>query len=123
MRLGSENSVLYENLKWAGEVKRTFGNGLEVTIKAINLHRQEADSLPDSGIPAELKVAVSETLALIDARVKKDDFYRFATGFSTQLSDIKGKVIGTVERVKSAVEGSHQRRSRTVQTVAGLVRT
>lgn len=104
VRLGSENSVLYENLKWAGEVKRTFGNGLEVTIKAINLHRQEADSLPDSGIPAELKVAVSETLALIDARVKKDDFYRFATDFSTQLSDIKGKVIGTVERVKAQLK-------------------
>ena len=104
VRLGSADSVLYENLKWAGEVKRAFGNGLEATIREINLHRQEADSLPDSGIPAELKVAVSEALALIDARVKKDDFYRFATDFSTQLSDIKGKVIGTVERVKAQLK-------------------
>lgn len=104
VRLGSADSVLYENLKWAREVKKEFGNGLEATVREINLHRQEADSLPDSGIPAELKAAVGETLALIDARVKKDDFYRFATDFNTQLSDIKGKVIGTVERVKAQLK-------------------
>ena len=103
-RLGSEESVLYENLKWAGEVKRTLSNGLETTVRDINLHRSEAETLPNSGVPAELKLEIGEILSRIDERLQTDDFERFAIDFSTQLSDIKGKVIGAVEKIRQSLK-------------------
>jgi len=103
-RLGGEESVLYENLRWAGDVKRALSNGLETTVKEINLHRREAESLPGSGVPAELKTEIAEILKPVDARLQKEDFHRFATDFSTQLSDLKGKVIGAVEKIKQQLK-------------------
>jgi hypothetical protein len=103
-RLGGEQSVLYENMKWAGDVKRALSNGLETTVKEINLHRREAESLPGSGIPAQLKSEISEILRQIDARLQTEDFYRYATDFNTQLSEIKGKVIGAVEKIRQQLK-------------------
>lgn len=103
-RLGGEESVLYENLKWAVEVKRALSNGLEATVKEINLHRRESETLPGSGVPAELKAEIGEILEKIDERLQKEDFYRFATDFNNQLSDIKGKVISAVEKVSGQLK-------------------
>ncbi len=50
-RLGSEDSKLYTNLKWAAELKRALDQGLEQTLHELQQHRREVESLPDSGTP------------------------------------------------------------------------
>lgn len=50
-RLGSADSTLYTNLKWAGEVSLALKNGLERTIRELREHWKEIQALPDTGTP------------------------------------------------------------------------
>lgn len=50
-RLGAETSAIYDNLKWALEVKRVLDNGLDVTLRDLQAHRRDIESLPDTGVP------------------------------------------------------------------------
>src|SRR5690606_33054364 len=58
-RLGAETSALYDNLKWALEVKRSLDNGLDSTLRELQSHRQDLDALPDTGIPGDLRNELS----------------------------------------------------------------
>ena len=54
-RLGAETSAIYDNLKWALEVKRVLDNGLDATLRELQAHRRDIDALPDTGVPGELR--------------------------------------------------------------------
>lgn len=89
-RLGSETSALYDNLKWAMEVKRVLGNGLDHTISELQAHRLAIDALPDTGVPGDLRSEVTENLDLLSERMAKDDFYTHTADFNSQLTHLKG---------------------------------
>lgn len=99
-RLGSEFSALYDNLKWAGEVKLALEKGLEITLRDLQNHRREITGLPDSGEPGKLRSGLDEELTLSDERLRKDDFYRRATDFNSLLTDIKARVRDAVTTLK-----------------------
>ena len=63
-RLGGEESVLFDSLKWASEVKRALENGLEQTVRQLQQHRRDIEALPDSGMPGQLKADLAEELTL-----------------------------------------------------------
>jgi hypothetical protein len=95
-RLGSETSAIYDNLKWALEVKRALDNGLDGTLRELQSHRYDIESLPDTGVPGDLRREVSEDLALLSERLTKDDFYRHTADFNSQLTHLKSRVRDTV---------------------------
>lgn len=95
-RLGAETSALYDNLKWALEVKRSLDNGLDSTLRELQSHRQGLDALPDTGIPGELRNELSEDMATLLERLRKDDFYKHAADFSSLLTHVKGRVRDSV---------------------------
>lgn len=111
-RLGAETSALYDNLKWALEVKRSLDNGLDSTLRELQSHRQDLDALPDTGIPGELRNELSEDMATLLERLRKDDFYKHAADFSSLLTHVKGRVRDSVValtdqqklRIKEGVE-------------------
>ncbi len=90
-RLGSEESVLFNNLKWAADLKRALEQGLEQTLRDLQQHRQAINELPDSGTPGDLKTDLNETLTLIEERLKQTDFYRYSTDFNSALTAIQAR--------------------------------
>ena len=95
-RLGAESSAIYDNLRWAVEVKRALDNGLDVTVRALQSHRHEIDELPNTGAPGELRNELSEDLVNLSERLKKEDFFNHAADLNSLLTHIKGRVRDTV---------------------------
>ncbi|KWT98892.1 MULTISPECIES: BREX system P-loop protein BrxC [unclassified Variovorax] len=91
-RLGAETSVLYDNLKWAQEVKRALDNGLDATLRDLQAHRREIDVLPDTGVPGALCAEVAEDLQALAERLAGQDFYKHAADFNSRLTQLKGRV-------------------------------
>lgn len=104
-RLGSEESPLYDGLKWATEVDRALKNGLEPTVRDLQQHRREIDSLPESGVPGQLRQDLAEELTQLAQRLAQNDFYAHASDLSTTLTAIKGRTRdATVEMAKAQRE-------------------
>ena len=111
-RLGAENSAIYDNLKWALEVKRSLDNGLDVTVRDLQSHRREIDELPNTGAPGELRKELSDDLGTLSERLKKEDFFKHSADLSSLLTHIKARVRETVsslseqqkQRLKEGVE-------------------
>ena len=61
-RLGAETSAIYDNLKWALEVKRVLDNGLDATLRDLQAHRRDIEALPDTGVPGDLRRELAEDL-------------------------------------------------------------
>lgn len=95
-RLGAETSTLYDNLKWALEVKRSLDNGLDATLRDLQFHRQTVESLPDRGIPGELRRDLVDDIATLSERLKKGDFFKHAADFNSLLTHIKARVRASV---------------------------
>lgn len=89
---GAATSELYENLKWALEVKRALDNGLDGTLRELQNHRGDIEALPASGIPGDLRRDVTDDLAAVADRAGKDDFYKHAVDFNSLLTQIKARV-------------------------------
>jgi hypothetical protein len=95
-RLGAETSAIYENLKWALEVKRALDNGLDATLRDLLAHRREIEGLPDTGVPGQLRRELAENLGTLSERLGKEDFYAHTADFNSQLTYLRGRVRDTV---------------------------
>jgi hypothetical protein len=91
-RLGAEKSAIYDNLKWAIEVKRALDNGLDVTLSDLQAHRRDIESLPDTGVPGELGRELAEDLSSLSERLTKEDFFKHSANFSSLLTHLRGRV-------------------------------
>jgi hypothetical protein len=114
-RLGAETSALFDNLKWALEVKRSLENGLDGTLRELQSHRQDIEALPDTGVPGELRNELSEDLSTLSERLKTEDFFKHSADFSSLLTHVKGRVreavISLSDRQKQRIkEGAEELR-------------
>jgi len=91
-RLGAETSVIYDNLKWALEVKRVLDNGLEAALRDLQAHRRDIEALPDTGVPGEMRRELAEDLANLANRLGKEDFHKHSADFNSQLTHLRGRV-------------------------------
>jgi hypothetical protein len=121
-RLGAETSAIYDNLKWALEVKRVLDNGLDATCancKPIAATSRLCPTPACQGICA----AKRRRPERLSERLGKEDFYKHTADFNSQLTHLKGRVRDAVItlsdqqklRLKEGVEDSaaHPRVGRT----------
>ena len=110
-RLGGEESVLYDNLKWSGEVKQALEQGLEKTVRDLQYHSREIGALPANGIPGELRNDLKDELEQVSQRLNRDDFHKHAADLATTLTRIRTRVADSVremvisqqERIRSGI--------------------
>ena len=55
-------------------------------------HRREIASLPDSGVPGELRADLAEEVAQLEERLGQENFYQYSADLSTRLTAIKARV-------------------------------
>ena len=113
-RFGAEESVLYDSLKWARELKRALDAGLETTVQELQTHRREIESLPGTGIPGELRDSLAEQLELVSQRLAQESFYQNSADLNSSLTSIKARVKQSVDAL------AEQQRSRLRQGVGDL---
>lgn len=107
-RLGAETSTLHDNLKWAQQLNRAFDNGLDATLRELQAHRRDIESLPDTGVPGELRRELREDLVTLAEWVGEQDFYRHAPDFNVMLTHWKGRVRDAVVRMSARQKGRLQ---------------
>jgi hypothetical protein len=88
-RFGGEESTLYETLKWAKEVDRALGQGLEQTIRDLQNHRGEIKALPDAGVTGQLRKDVAEEIERLEEYLGKEKFYQKVSDLNTILTNLK----------------------------------
>lgn len=90
--LGSDDSWLYETLKWAAQIKLGLDKGLEVTLSEIKSLRQVVESLPQIGIPGELKIELTDVFTQVGDWQQQPEFFRFAADFNSALTQLKTRI-------------------------------
>lgn len=105
-RLGSEDSSLYSNLKWAAEVKGSLEQGLDDILKELDTLTTGVENLPNTGTPGDLKTELSEPLSQIKQRLQQQDFYQHQADLATTLSEIKSHVVDAVNKMNQDIEQS-----------------
>ena len=101
-RLGGEESELYESLKMAAEVDLALKNGAETTIRELQIHLREIETLPSSGAPAELKSELAELINQLRSRLGQEDWYEHIPELQTNLTNIKNGVRDTTKKMNDA---------------------
>jgi hypothetical protein len=74
-RLGGSDSPLYEDLLWARQLKKALDHGLRIRLSHLNRLRREIESLPDFGLPGQLKLNAADPLAGVDEILARDSFF------------------------------------------------
>jgi len=105
-RMGAEESPLYSNLKWAAEVKAKLDHGLEETLLELDAKCKGIESLPNSGVPGELKAELAGDLEQLQQRLKQEDFYKHQADLATTLSNVKTRVADAASKMNQDVEQS-----------------
>ena len=110
VRLGGEDSEFYSSLKWSADLTLALQQGLETDLRKLQQHRNEINSLPDSGTPNVLKMDLVEVLDNVSERLNQAEFFKYSVEFASYLTSIKSHVRNTVmimqteqaERIKEA---------------------
>jgi hypothetical protein len=91
-RLGAETSSIYDNLKWALEVKRVLDNGLDATLRVTTSPPSRHRGPARHRHTGQLRHEVAEDLTQLSERLGKEDFYKHTADFNSQLTHLKGRV-------------------------------
>jgi hypothetical protein len=102
--MGTEDSSLSNNLKWAGEVKTSLDNGLEATLLELDAKFVGINGLPNSGFPGELKSELTEDLEQLQLRLKQEDFHKHQADLATILGNIKTRVSDAASKMNQDIE-------------------
>lgn len=105
-RLGGEESPLYEALRMAAQVDLALKQGLETTIRDLQRHCSEIESLPGTGIPGRLQTDLAEEIAQVHERLGKDDFFKHATDLASALTRLQARTRDTVAALETAQKSS-----------------
>ena len=101
-RLGKGESTLYDNLKWAADVKHCLEQGMEKTLRDLRQLRSAVQALPDTGIPAQLKQELADPLAQVQERLQQADFHRHTADFNTALTSMRSNVRTAAQGMQDA---------------------
>ncbi|WP_417477289.1 BREX system P-loop protein BrxC [Maricaulis sp.] len=111
-RLGAEDSSIYQDLKWALEIKRAFENGLDGTLRELQAYRIEIEALPDRDVPGQLREDLRESFETLADRLKSETFFQHTADFNALLTEAQARVRDAIvslaahqkQRLKEGVE-------------------
>lgn len=105
-RLGAEESQVFKSLQWATAIQQSFKQGLDNTLKSLGNLINSINTLPDSGIPGQLKQSANEEIEVFNEKIKKSDFYEHSADFNTKLTSLNTLISSSVEELQKQQEQS-----------------
>lgn len=98
-RFGTEDSALYDDMKWAQETERSLKQGLDGILRDFQSHCSSIEALPDSGIPGELRRNCKEEIEQVRQYLSARDFHCHTADISSKLTTIKNAVSNAVSEM------------------------
>ena len=105
-RLGAEESQVFKSLQWATAIQQNFKQGLDKTLKSLGNLISSINTLPDSGIPGQLKQSANEEIEVFNEKIKKSDFYEHSADFNSTLTSLNTLISSSVEELQKQQEQS-----------------
>jgi hypothetical protein len=105
-RLGAEESQVFKSLQWATAIQQSFKQGLDKTLKSLGNLISSINTLPDSGIPGQLKQSANEEIEVFNEKIKKSDFYEHSADFNSTLTSLNTLISSSVEELQKQQEQS-----------------
>lgn len=105
-RLGAEESQVFKSLQWATAIQQSFRQGLDKTLKSLGNLINSINTLPDSGIPGQLKQSANEEIEVFNEKIKKYDFYEHSADFNSTLTSLNTFISSSVEELQKQQEQS-----------------
>ena len=105
-RLGAEESQVFKSLQWATAIQQSFKQGLDNTLKSLGNLINSINSLPDSGIPGQLKQSANEEIEVFNEKIKKSDFYERSADFNSTLTSLNTLISSSVKELQKQQEQS-----------------
>ncbi|MGZ5443323.1 MAG: hypothetical protein ACXW5U_15815 [Thermoanaerobaculia bacterium] len=115
-RLGGTESSLYDDLRWAREVRKSLDEGLATQVERLTAHCTFIAALPNAGVPGALKDAVAPDRERVEQRLASDDFYQHVADLRTALTAIQTEVAAAVKSLAA------EQRKRIEEAAADLAR-
>ncbi|MFT6217304.1 MAG: hypothetical protein ACJA2Y_000741 [Cycloclasticus pugetii] len=105
-RLGAEESQVFKSLQWATAIQQSFKQGLDNTLKSLGNLINSINTLPDSGIPGQLKQSANEEIEVFSEKIKMSDFYEHSADFNSTLTSLNTLISSSVEELQKQQEQS-----------------
>lgn len=94
--LGGEVCPVFDDLQWAGKVKKAFDNGIDTVIAALRRHLEVIAALPPVGALGQLAIATERLRAEVAEFLGRE-------GFHACLPELKSRLSGLESSVRAAV--------------------
>ncbi|MBM9538585.1 BREX system P-loop protein BrxC [Desulfobulbus alkaliphilus] len=94
-RLGGLESPLHDALIWARTLKKTLDNGLREQLRHLYRLRTEIETLPDFGLPAQLKQEAAEQLSVVRDILDRESFFEETAALGTAAAELDRLVSAT----------------------------
>lgn len=91
-QIGASDSAIYNGLTRASKVQQAFQNGIGATISDLKDVIASIESLPDSGIPGQLRSETAEDISQLKSRLASEDFYQHSADYSSALTSLQSAV-------------------------------
>jgi hypothetical protein len=95
-RFGGLDSALHADLIWARNLKKALDNGLRVRLSHLRRLRRDIESLPESGIPGQLKASANETLTEVSDILGRTSFFDEGAALAKHSDALDKQIAATV---------------------------
>ena len=104
-QLGAADSAIFKGLSTGTKVHQAFGDGIGATITDLKKVIASIQSLPESGIPGQLRKETAEEIVQLKSRLSAEDFYLHSSDYATALTSLQSAV---AENAKALQEEQKQ---------------
>jgi len=98
-RLGQEICPLFNDLRWAREVRKAFDGGVEDDVSRAKRLLSAIPELPDSGAPGQLRTETESARSQLSEHLKREDFYDHIPEIRNLTSAVDARVRESAEKL------------------------
>ncbi|MEZ5044073.1 MAG: BREX system P-loop protein BrxC [Saprospiraceae bacterium] len=117
-RLGKDDSSLFNDLLWIKKVHSSLSSGMKRTFKKAQTLKSDIESLPDSGLPLDLKKDCASFFESIEDILQDENFVDRLADLNDAISSIENECADYCQKLLVAENNSIDRRIHEIKSGA-----
>lgn len=105
-QLGAADSALFAGLSRASKIRKEFDHGIGTTISELKQAIRHIESLPEAGIPGQLRSETSDQIEQLKTRLGSEDFFQHGTEYSTALTTLSAAISESAKALEEEQKSS-----------------